>query len=103
MTLKHLLLSYNLLFYSSLLQQLKKLQVLVTATTNKTAQTSTCVAVLLLSFALLVVPNLDPFFGDNKGDMAKQPISPGNHDNLHSKNSCYQNYEWENERICMYT
>ena len=62
----------------SLLQQLKKLQMLVTATTNKTAQTSTCVAVLLLSFALLVVPNLNPFFSSDKGDMAKQTISPGN-------------------------
>ena len=76
----NMLLMLSSLFYRfrSLLQQLKKLQMLVTATTNKTAQTSTCVAVLLLSFALLVVPNLNPFFSGDKGDMAKQPVSPGN-------------------------
>nr|XP_028569755.1 cyclic AMP-responsive element-binding protein 3-like protein 3 [Podarcis muralis]XP_028569757.1 cyclic AMP-responsive element-binding protein 3-like protein 3 [Podarcis muralis] len=45
----------------SLLQQLKKLQGLVMQSSGKAAQTSTCVAVLLLSFALIVFPSIRPF------------------------------------------
>nr|XP_020636517.1 cyclic AMP-responsive element-binding protein 3-like protein 3 [Pogona vitticeps] len=45
----------------SLLQQLKKLQALVMQSGTKTAQTSACVAVLLLSFALIVFPSISPF------------------------------------------
>ncbi|KGL83581.1 Cyclic AMP-responsive element-binding protein 3-like 3, partial [Tinamus guttatus] len=46
---------------SSLLEQLKKLQALVVQSTNKAAQTGTCIAVLLLSFALIVFPSVSPF------------------------------------------
>ncbi|XP_062816305.1 cyclic AMP-responsive element-binding protein 3-like protein 3 [Anolis carolinensis] len=45
----------------SLLQQLKKLQGLVMQSSSKAAQTSTCVAVLLLSFALIVFPSFSAF------------------------------------------
>ncbi|XP_059687625.1 cyclic AMP-responsive element-binding protein 3-like protein 3 [Gavia stellata] len=46
---------------SSLLEQLKKLQALVVQSSNKAAQTGTCIAVLLLSFALIVFPSVSPF------------------------------------------
>ncbi|XP_039371201.1 cyclic AMP-responsive element-binding protein 3-like protein 3 isoform X2 [Mauremys reevesii] len=46
---------------SSLLEQLRKLQTLVVQSTNKAAQTGTCIAVLLLSFALIVFPSISPF------------------------------------------
>ncbi|XP_025975035.2 cyclic AMP-responsive element-binding protein 3-like protein 3 isoform X2 [Dromaius novaehollandiae] len=46
---------------SSLLEQLKKLQALVVQSTNKAAQTGTCIAVLLLSFTLIVFPSISPF------------------------------------------
>uniref|UniRef100_A0ACB8F1K1 Cyclic AMP-responsive element-binding protein 3-like protein 3 n=1 Tax=Sphaerodactylus townsendi TaxID=933632 RepID=A0ACB8F1K1_9SAUR len=52
----------------SLLQQLKKLQALVIQSSSKTAQTGTCVAVLLLSFALIVFPSIGPF-AHNKAEM----------------------------------
>ncbi|XP_070542277.1 cyclic AMP-responsive element-binding protein 3-like protein 4 isoform X2 [Ptychodera flava] len=45
----------------SLVEQLKKLQTLITRTSTKTTQTSTCVMVLLVSFALLIVPSYNPF------------------------------------------
>ncbi|XP_058019610.1 cyclic AMP-responsive element-binding protein 3-like protein 3 [Ahaetulla prasina] len=45
----------------SLLQQLKKLQSIVMQSSGKAAQTSTCVAVLLLSFALIIFPSIGPF------------------------------------------
>lgn len=45
----------------SLLQQLKKLQALVIQSSSKAAQTGTCVAVLLLSFCLIVFPTISPF------------------------------------------
>ncbi|KAM6107198.1 cyclic AMP-responsive element-binding protein 3-like protein 3 [Pterocles gutturalis] len=46
---------------SSLLEQLKKLQALVVQSSNKAAQTGTCIAVLLLSFTLIVFPSTSPF------------------------------------------
>ncbi|XP_010178216.1 PREDICTED: LOW QUALITY PROTEIN: cyclic AMP-responsive element-binding protein 3-like protein 3 [Mesitornis unicolor] len=46
---------------SSLLEQLKKLQALLVQSSNKAAQTGTCIAVLLLSFALIVFPSVSPF------------------------------------------
>ncbi|KAM6310560.1 cyclic AMP-responsive element-binding protein 3-like protein 3 [Podargus strigoides] len=46
---------------SSLLEQLKKLQALVVQSSNKAAQTGTCIGVLLLSFALIVFPSISPF------------------------------------------
>ncbi|KAM9848918.1 cyclic AMP-responsive element-binding protein 3-like protein 3-A [Aulostomus maculatus] len=44
----------------SLLEQLRRLQVLVMNTSNKPAQTRTCVLVLLLSFSLILFPSLKP-------------------------------------------
>ncbi|XP_067414289.1 cyclic AMP-responsive element-binding protein 3-like protein 3 isoform X2 [Emydura macquarii macquarii] len=52
---------------SSLLEQLRKLQALVVQSTSKAAQTGTCVAVLLLSFALIVFPSISPF-ASNKAE-----------------------------------
>lgn len=49
----------------SLLLQLKRLQTLVANSSGRNAQTSTCVMVLLLSFALLLFPNLRTNSGDN--------------------------------------
>ncbi|CAN9500550.1 unnamed protein product [Ophioblennius macclurei] len=45
----------------SLMEQLRRLQALVMNTTNKPAQTGTCVLVLLLSFSLIIFPSLKPF------------------------------------------
>lgn len=45
----------------SLLEQLRRLQALVMNTSNKPAQTGTCVLVLLLSFSLILFPSLKPF------------------------------------------
>uniref|UniRef100_A0A8D0L7Y3 cAMP responsive element binding protein 3 like 3 n=1 Tax=Sphenodon punctatus TaxID=8508 RepID=A0A8D0L7Y3_SPHPU len=57
----------------SLLEQLRKLQALVVQSSNKAAQTGTCVAVLLLSFALIVFPFISPFAhrkAEKEGDFA---------------------------------
>ncbi len=62
----------------SMLSQMKRLQSLVTTSTNKTAQAGTCVMVLLLSFALLIVPNINPFIlGRNEILGDKQAVVPG--------------------------
>ncbi|XP_016325902.1 cyclic AMP-responsive element-binding protein 3-like protein 3-A [Sinocyclocheilus anshuiensis] len=45
----------------SLMEQLRQLQVMVMNGSNKTAQTGTCILVLLLSFTLILLPNLKPF------------------------------------------
>ncbi|KAM4807877.1 cyclic AMP-responsive element-binding protein 3-like protein 3 [Rhinophrynus dorsalis] len=45
----------------SLLEQLRKLQALVSQSAGKAAQTGTCVAVLLLSLSLIIFPSLSPF------------------------------------------
>ncbi|XP_061895527.1 cyclic AMP-responsive element-binding protein 3-like protein 3-A isoform X2 [Entelurus aequoreus] len=45
----------------SLMEQLRRLQALVMNTSNKPAQTGTCVLVLLLSFSLILIPSLKPF------------------------------------------
>ncbi|XP_016395872.1 cyclic AMP-responsive element-binding protein 3-like protein 3-A [Sinocyclocheilus rhinocerous] len=45
----------------SLMEQLRRLQVMVMNGSNKTAQTGTCILVLLLSFTLILLPNLKPF------------------------------------------
>ncbi|XP_034529049.1 cyclic AMP-responsive element-binding protein 3-like protein 3-A [Notolabrus celidotus] len=45
----------------SLMDQLRRLQALIMNTTNKPAQTGTCVLVLLLSFSLILFPSLKPF------------------------------------------
>ncbi|KAJ8357806.1 hypothetical protein SKAU_G00206000 [Synaphobranchus kaupii] len=44
----------------SLMEQLRRLQSLVMNGSNKTAQTGTCVLVLVLSFSLLLFPSLQP-------------------------------------------
>ncbi|XP_049911141.1 cyclic AMP-responsive element-binding protein 3-like protein 3-A isoform X1 [Epinephelus moara] len=48
-------------FNMSLMEQLRRLQAMVMNTSNKPAQTGTCVLVLLLSFSLILFPNLKPF------------------------------------------
>ncbi|XP_049321835.1 cyclic AMP-responsive element-binding protein 3-like protein 3-A isoform X2 [Astyanax mexicanus] len=45
----------------SLMEQLRRLQAMVMNGGNKTAQTGTCVLVLLLSFTLILLPSLKPF------------------------------------------
>ncbi|XP_013002918.1 cyclic AMP-responsive element-binding protein 3-like protein 3 isoform X2 [Cavia porcellus] len=57
----------------SLLEQLKKLQALVVQSTSKSAQTGTCIAVLLLSCALIILPSISPFAfskAERPGDFA---------------------------------
>ncbi|XP_028376933.1 cyclic AMP-responsive element-binding protein 3-like protein 3 isoform X2 [Phyllostomus discolor] len=51
----------------SLLEQLKKLQAIVLQSTSKSAQAGTCIAVLLLSFALIILPSISPF-ASNKAE-----------------------------------
>ncbi|XP_054459456.1 cyclic AMP-responsive element-binding protein 3-like protein 3-A [Anoplopoma fimbria] len=45
----------------SIMEQLRRLQAMVMNTSNKPAQAGTCVLVLLLSFSLILFPNLKPF------------------------------------------
>lgn len=45
----------------TLMEQLRRLQAMVMNTSKKPAQTGTCVLVLLLSFSLILFPNLKPF------------------------------------------
>nr|KAF6396481.1 cAMP responsive element binding protein 3 like 4 [Rousettus aegyptiacus] len=47
----------------SLVTQLRQLQMLMTQTSSKAAQTSTCVLILLFSLALIILPSLSPFQG----------------------------------------
>ena len=62
----------------TMLAQMKKLQALVSS--SKPAQTGTCLTVLMLSFALLVIPSYSPFsgtsilnmFGSGEDSLAKQ-------------------------------
>ncbi|XP_052021458.1 cyclic AMP-responsive element-binding protein 3-like protein 3 isoform X1 [Apodemus sylvaticus] len=51
----------------SLLEQLKHLQALVVQSTSKPAHAGTCIAVLLLSFVLIILPSISPF-NSNKVD-----------------------------------
>ncbi|KAL4658932.1 cyclic AMP-responsive element-binding protein 3-like protein 3-B isoform X1 [Arapaima gigas] len=44
----------------SLMEQLRRLQALVMNSSNKVAQTGTCILVLLLSFSLILIPSLQP-------------------------------------------
>eukprot|EP00079_Xenopus_tropicalis_P018298 XP_004919633.1 PREDICTED: cyclic AMP-responsive element-binding protein 3-like protein 3 isoform X1 [Xenopus tropicalis] len=44
----------------SLLEQLRKLQILVCQSTGNVAQTGTCMAVLLLAFSLIIFPSFNP-------------------------------------------
>ncbi|XP_005411517.1 PREDICTED: cyclic AMP-responsive element-binding protein 3-like protein 4 isoform X2 [Chinchilla lanigera] len=47
----------------SLVAQLRQLQMLIAQTSNKAAQTSTCVLILLFSLALIILPSFSPFQG----------------------------------------
>ncbi|XP_029412158.1 cyclic AMP-responsive element-binding protein 3-like protein 4 isoform X2 [Nannospalax galili] len=47
----------------SLVAQLHQLQALISQTSNKAAQTSTCVLILLFSLALIILPSFSPFQG----------------------------------------
>ncbi|KAM9242847.1 cyclic AMP-responsive element-binding protein 3-like protein 4 [Dugong dugon] len=47
----------------SLVAQLRQLQTLIAQTSNKAAQTSTCVLILLFSLVLIILPSLSPFQG----------------------------------------
>ncbi|XP_012870731.1 PREDICTED: cyclic AMP-responsive element-binding protein 3-like protein 4 [Dipodomys ordii] len=47
----------------SLVAQLRQLQALIAQTSNKAAQTSTCVLILLFSLALIILPSFSPFQG----------------------------------------
>ncbi|XP_005083329.1 cyclic AMP-responsive element-binding protein 3-like protein 3 isoform X2 [Mesocricetus auratus] len=51
----------------SLLEQLRHLQALVVQSTSKSAHAGTCIAVLLLSFVLIILPSISPF-DSNKVD-----------------------------------
>ncbi|XP_078279761.1 cyclic AMP-responsive element-binding protein 3-like protein 3 isoform X2 [Rhinoraja longicauda] len=56
---------------TTLLQQLRKLQALVMHSTGKSAQTSTCIMVLVLSFSLIIFPSFRSFSSSkaaNEGD-----------------------------------
>ncbi|KAK3599368.1 hypothetical protein CHS0354_009869 [Potamilus streckersoni] len=66
----------------TLLSQLKKLQTFFQAKTGRTAQASTCVMVLLLSFAFLVVPSFNPFGNPDGLENIKNIPVPGNSRNL---------------------
>ncbi|XP_052795349.1 cyclic AMP-responsive element-binding protein 3-like protein 3 isoform X2 [Mya arenaria] len=71
----------------SLMNQLKKLQTIITLKSTRTAQASTCVMVLLLSFAFLVVPNFNPFRdADSMEEMKSIPV-PGKSRNLLHKSA----------------
>lgn len=61
----------------TLVAQLKKLQTLVARGSKGHVQASTCVMVLLLSFALLVVPNLSPFGGEVSSPLSSEKIVRG--------------------------
>lgn len=59
----------------SLLLQLKRLQTLVANSSTRNTQTSTCVMVLMLSFALLLFPNLRTNNRTDGGDLIMQTPS----------------------------
>ncbi|XP_078695688.1 uncharacterized protein LOC144924429 isoform X2 [Branchiostoma floridae x Branchiostoma belcheri] len=61
---------------ATLMDQLKKLQSLITNSTNKTTQTRTIVMVLLLSFTLLIFPSLSPFNKSPESDSSVQGHVP---------------------------
>ncbi|XP_058558224.1 cyclic AMP-responsive element-binding protein 3-like protein 4 isoform X2 [Neofelis nebulosa] len=47
----------------SLVAQVRQLQLLAARTSNRAAQTSTCIAILLFSLALIILPSVSPFQG----------------------------------------
>ncbi|XP_066503195.1 cyclic AMP-responsive element-binding protein 3-like protein 3-A [Hoplias malabaricus] len=71
----------------SLMEQLRRLQAMVMNGTNKTAQTGTCVLVLLLSFTLILLPSLKPFTEtkvSQHGDYGPLRVQSRSLHNLHS-------------------
>ncbi|KAM9831373.1 cyclic AMP-responsive element-binding protein 3-like protein 3-A [Neosynchiropus ocellatus] len=68
----------------SLMEQLRRLQALVMNTSNKPAQTRTRIMVLMLSFSLILFPNLKSFSGStvNQGDFAPVRIQSRSLQNL---------------------
>uniref|UniRef100_A0A3P9K2V7 cAMP responsive element binding protein 3-like 3a n=1 Tax=Oryzias latipes TaxID=8090 RepID=A0A3P9K2V7_ORYLA len=58
----------------SLMDQLRRLQALVMSSSSKPAQTGTCVLVLLLSFSLILFPNLKPFSDSKVSDGDFSPV-----------------------------
>ncbi|TRY62306.1 hypothetical protein DNTS_025852 [Danionella cerebrum] len=71
----------------SLMEQLRRLQALVMNGSNKAAQTGTCVLVLLLSFTLILLPNLKPFTDtkvSQNGDFSPMRVQSRSLHNLHS-------------------
>ncbi|KAL8602266.1 hypothetical protein ACOMHN_022779 [Nucella lapillus] len=69
----------------SLVVQLNKLKTMVSSRSKIPAQASTCVMVLLLSFALLVIPNISPFASDSHGPLASDAGVRGNSRSLLGK------------------
>ncbi|KAM9383723.1 cyclic AMP-responsive element-binding protein 3-like protein 3-A [Pholidichthys leucotaenia] len=75
----------------SLIEQLQRLRALVMNTSNKSAQTGTCVLVLLLSFSLILFPSLKPF-SDTKvsqGDFTPVRIQSRSLQNLQASRVLY--------------
>ncbi|XP_054646956.1 cyclic AMP-responsive element-binding protein 3-like protein 3-A isoform X2 [Dunckerocampus dactyliophorus] len=70
----------------SLMEQLRKLQALVMNTSNKPAQTGTCLLVLLLSFSLILFPSLKPYANTkvSQGDFSPVRIQSRSLQNLQS-------------------
>ncbi|CAL1593864.1 unnamed protein product [Knipowitschia caucasica] len=68
----------------SLMQQLRRLQALVMNTSNRPAQTGTCVLVFLLSFSLILFPSLKPFSSTdvNQGDFSSVRVQSRSLQNL---------------------
>lgn len=69
----------------SLLEQLKAMQSVLTNKGKGAVQTSTCVVVLLLSFALLVMPNISLFGKDLKSSLTSDAGIKGNSRSLLGK------------------
>lgn len=80
----------------TLMSQLKKLQTLISLKSTRTAQASTCVMVLLLSFAFLVVPNFNPFHDQDSLDDLKTIPLPGKSRNLLQNGQSSSNLDTEN-------
>ncbi|XP_037554109.1 cyclic AMP-responsive element-binding protein 3-like protein 3-A [Nematolebias whitei] len=68
----------------SLMEQLRRLQAMVMNSSNKSAQTGTCVLVLLLSFSLILFPSLKPFSDSqvSQGDFSPVRIQSRSLQNL---------------------
>ncbi|XP_062412735.1 cyclic AMP-responsive element-binding protein 3-like protein 3-A [Sardina pilchardus] len=71
----------------SLMEQLRRLQAMVLNGSNKTAQTGTCVLVLLLSFSLILFPSLKPFSESKvslEGDFSPVRVQSRSLHNIHA-------------------